>query len=84
MTIQEGTEFIDDVDIEETAETVLPDNSNDTVPAEQIDNETTSTIDVVEPEAQASDMSYNVASLFVISMIVGLLVFHILSRRWQT
>lgn len=83
MTIQEGTEFIDDVENEETAETVLPDTSNDTVPAEPIDNQTTSTIDV-EPEAPASDMSYNVASLFVLSMIVGLLVFHILSRRWQT
>ena len=83
MTIQEGTEFIDGVETEETAETVLPDNSNDTVPVEPINNQTNSTIDV-EPEAPASDMSYNVASLFVLSMIVGLLVFHILSRRWQT
>ena len=84
MTIQEGTEFIDDVENEETAETVLPDTSNDTVPDASVDNEVTSTAQVVEPEAQASDMSYNVASLFVLSMIVGLLVFHILSRRWQT
>lgn len=79
--IQEGTEFID-LENEETAETVLPDNQNDPVPAETDYSDNFSTAQVVEPEAQASDMCYNVASLFVISMIVGLLVFHILSRRW--
>lgn len=76
MSIQEGTEY-ELVEVEKV-------DSNDTVPDASVDNEITSTAQVVEPEAQASDMSYNVASVFVISMIVGLLVFHIFSRRWQT
>ena len=76
MSIQEGTEY-ELVEVEKV-------DSNDTVPDASVDNEIISTAQVVEPEAQASDMSYNVASVFVISMIVGLLVFHIFSRRWQT
>lgn len=76
MSNQEGTEY-ELVEVEKV-------DSNDTVPDASVDNEVTSTAQVVEPEAQASDMSYNVASVFVISMIVGLLVFHIFSRRWQT
>ena len=36
------------------------------------------------PKVLASKMSYNVAVLFVLSMLVGLIIFHILSRRWQT
>ena len=42
-------------------------------------------IEVIDtPETQASTLSYNVAVLFVLSMLVGLVIFHILSRRWQT
>jgi hypothetical protein len=41
---------------------------------------------VTDPEADpvSGDMTYNVAVVFVLSMIVGLLVFHSLSRRWQS
>lgn len=43
------------------------------------------TIEVIDtPETQASTLTYNVAVLFVLSMLVGLVIFHILSRRWQT
>ena len=47
-----------------------------------VSSETVQAIDT--PEVLASKMSYNVALLFVLSMLVGLIIFHILSRRWQT
>ena len=47
-----------------------------------VSSETVQVIDT--PEVFASKMSYNVAVLFVLSMLVGLIIFHILSRRWQT
>lgn len=47
-----------------------------------VSSETVQVIDT--PEVLASKMSYNVAVLFVLSMLVGLIIFHILSRRWQT
>ena len=36
-----------------------------------------------QPVAQ-TDISFNVAIIFVLSMIVGLVIYHILSRRWHT
>lgn len=43
------------------------------------------TVEVIDsPEAAASGMSYNVAVLFILSMIVGLLIFNCLSRRWHS
>ena len=47
-----------------------------------VSSETVQVIDT--PEVLASKLSYNVAVLFVLSMLVGLIIFHILSRRWQT
>ena len=47
-----------------------------------VSSETVQVIDT--PEVLASKRSYNVAVLFVLSMLVGLIIFHILSRRWQT
>ena len=47
-----------------------------------VSSETVLVIDT--PEVLASKMSYNVAVLFVLSMLVGLIIFHILSQRWQT
>lgn len=42
------------------------------------------TVEVVDsPEAAVSGLSYNVAVLFVLSMIVGLLIYNTLSRRWS-
>lgn len=55
--------------------------NQETAPA-IVSSETVQVIDT--PEVLASKMSYNVAVLFVLSMLVGLIIFHILSRRWQT
>jgi hypothetical protein len=37
---------------------------------------------VAEDEQISNDVTYNVSLLFVLSLIVGLFTFHILSRRW--
>lgn len=40
-------------------------------------------VEADQPAAQ-TDISFNVAIIFVLSMIVGLVIYHILSRRWHT
>lgn len=44
--------------------------------------EYTQPIEVVE--ANSGDITFNVAVIFVLSMIVGLLLFESLSRRWHS
>lgn len=59
-----------------------------TEPAEEVEAvETTEAMEIVDPdpaELQPSDISYNLAVIFVLSMILGLLLFSNLSRRWHT
>ena len=64
------------------AATVIPDDPRD--PSYFV--EFTEPIEVVEVnlEQQAADITFNVAVIFVLSMIVGLLVFESLSRRWHS
>ena len=84
MSNLEGTEHIEDV---EDQETVTSDTSVDQEHPDKGGSdviESTQAIEVDPPDVAASNMSYNIATLFVLSMIVGLIVFHILSRRWQT
>ena len=50
---------------------------------------TESTTETVEVDAdmedsKPSDISYNVAVLFILSMIVGILLFSSLSRKWHS
>lgn len=40
-------------------------------------------VEVEVPVEQTSDVSFNVALLFVVSMILGVLCFSIFSRRWH-
>lgn len=47
--------------------------------------EYTEPIEVVDVQEQlTADFTFNVAVIFVLSMIFGLLVFSILSRRWHS
>lgn len=74
----EGVEVINDEEIEES----LPDGY---IYIKSSDLDSTEAVEVIDtPEAAASNMSYNMAVIFVLSMIVGLLVFSCLSRRWNS
>lgn len=70
---------------QETAPAASPTVDGSTEESGSDDIVSSETIQVIDtPEVLASKMSYNVAVLFVLSMLVGLIIFHILSRRWQT
>lgn len=74
----ESVEVIDDVEIEDA----LPDGY---IRLKASDLDSTEAVEVIDtPEASASNMSFNMAVIFVLSMIVGLLVFSCLSRRWNS
>lgn len=75
------TEILD----QETAPAASPTVDGSTEESRSDDIVSSETVQVIDtPEVLASKMSYNVAVLFVLSMLVGLIIFHILSRRWQT
>lgn len=70
---------------QETAPDASPTVDGSTEESGSDDIVSSETVQVIDtPEVLASKMSYNVAVLFVLSMLVGLIIFHILSRRWQT
>ncbi|MCI6698367.1 MAG: hypothetical protein MR488_04290 [Lachnospiraceae bacterium] len=70
---------------QETAPAASPTVDGSTEESGSDDIVSSETVQVIDtPEVLASKMSYNVAVLFVLSMLVGLIIFHILSRRWQT
>lgn len=70
---------------QETAPAASPTIDGSTEESRSDDIVSSETVQVIDtPEVLASKMSYNVAVLFVLSMLVGLIIFHILSRRWQT
>ncbi len=70
---------------QETAPAASPTVDGSTEESGSDDIVSSETVQVIDtPKVLASKMSYNVAVLFVLSMLVGLIIFHILSRRWQT
>ena len=70
---------------QETAPAASPTVDGSTEESRSDDIVSSETVQVIDtPEVLASKMSYNVAVLFVLSILVGLIIFHILSRRWQT
>ena len=70
---------------QETAPAASPTVDGSTEESRSDDIVSSETVQVIDtPEVLASKMSYNVAVLFVLSMLVGLIIFHLLSRRWQT
>lgn len=70
---------------QETAPAASPTVDGSTEESRSDDIVSSETVQVIDtPEVLASKISYNVALLFVLSMLVGLIIFHILSRRWQT
>ncbi len=70
---------------QETSPAASPTVDGSTEESRSDDIVSSETVQVIDtPEVLASKMSYNVAVLFVLSMLVGLIIFHILSRRWQT
>ena len=70
---------------QETAPAASPTVDGSTEESRSDDIVSSETVQVIDtPEVLASKMSYNVAVLFVLSMLVGLIIFHILSRRWQS
>lgn len=59
----------------------IPDNNDpeaDVLTSEVVE------VDPVIEESKTNDISFNVAFLFVASMIVGLLIFSSLSRKWHS
>lgn len=64
----------------------IPDNNDSETSA--VDSEVLSGVVEVDPvtveEPNTKDISFNVAFLFVVSMIVGLLIFSNLSRKWHS
>lgn len=82
MNDVESTELLEDTQaVQDATESV--DQGADSTGSDAFG--TGETIEVIDaPEAQASNLSYNMAVLFVLSMLAGLIIFHILSRRWQT
>lgn len=54
------------------------DNSSDAVTNDSV----TGTVETFE-EISHQDVSFNVALLFVVSIIIGLLIFNSLSRKWH-
>lgn len=75
----------EDLENQETAPAASPTVDGSTEESGSDDIVSSETVQVIDtPEVLASKMSYNVAVLFVLSMLVGLIIFHILSRRWQT
>ena len=61
-----------------------PDGSTNSSDGDVLSGTVESTqVEADQPTAQ-TDISFNVAIIFVLSMIVGLVIYHILSRRWQT
>ena len=70
---------------QETAPAASPTVDGSTEESGSDDIVSSETVQVIDtPKVLASKMSYNVAVLFVLSMLVGLIIYHILSRRWQT
>lgn len=79
------TEILENQKTQETAPAASPTVNGSTEESRSDDIVSSETVQVIDtPEVLASKMSYNVAVLFVLSMLVGLIIFHILSRRWQT
>lgn len=79
------TEILENQETQETAPAASPTVDGSTEESRSDDIVSSETVQVIDtPEVLASKMSYNVAVLFVLSMLVGLIIFHILSRRWQT
>ena len=65
---------------QETAPAASPTVDGSTEESRSDDIVSSETVQVIDtPEVLASKMSYNVALLFVLSMLVGLIIFHILS-----
>lgn len=70
---------------QETAPAASPTVDGSTEESGSDDIVSSETVQVIDtPDVLAPQMSYNVAVLFVLSMLVGLIIFYILSRRWQT
>ena len=70
---------------QETAPAASPTVDGSTEESRSDDIVSSETVQVIDtPEVLASKMSYNVAVVFVLSMLVGIIIFHILSLRWQT
>lgn len=76
------TEILENQETAPAASPTVDGSTEDSRSDDIVSSETVQVIDT--PEVLASKMSYNVAVLFVLSMLVGLIIFHILSRRWQT
>ena len=81
-TLRDGTAESSGSD---SADNIPDNNDSETAP---VDSEVLSGVVEVDPvtveESNTNDISWNVAFLFVVSMIVGLLIFSSLSRKWHS
>lgn len=76
------TEILENQETAPAASSTVDGSTEESRSDDIVSSETVQVIDT--SDVLAPQMSYNVAVLFVLSMLAGLIIFHILSRRWQT
>lgn len=79
-TLRDGTAESSGSD---SADNIPDNNDSETAPVDEVLSGVVE-VDPVTVEPNTNDISWNVAFLFVVSMIVGLLIFSNLSRKWHS
>lgn len=80
-TLRDGTAESSGSD---SADNIPDNNDSETSTVDEVLSGVVEVDPVTVEEPNTKDISFNVAFLFVVSMIVGLLIFSSLSRKWHS
>ena len=80
-TLRDGTAESSGSD---SADNIPDNNDSETSAVDEVLSGVVEVDPVTVEEPNTKDISFNVAFLFVVSMIVGLLIFSSLSRKWHS
>lgn len=80
-TLRDGTAESSGSD---SADNIPDNNDSETSAVDEVLSGVVEVDPVTVEESNTNDISWNVAFLFVVSMIVGLLIFSSLSRKWHS
>lgn len=80
-TLQDGTAESSGSD---SSDNIPDNNDSETSTVDEVLSGVVEVDPVTVEEPNTKDISWNVAFLFVVSMIVGLLIFSSLSRKWHS
>ena len=80
-TLRDGTAESSGSD---SADNIPDNNDSETSTVDEVLSGVVEVDPVTVDEPNTKDISFNVAFLFVVSMIVGLLIFSSLSRKWHS